>query len=195
MTAGDEVERLVTERQRGGGALSEGGDAVRAALVVSGEAQELGAALSTATAYLRALEAAGERDYLILEADREIVELDEATTEKLLDRAEELVRVICAETGKQAAEAVTTELMAVCETIDWYARNSERILRAQPVGSGTMAHKSAWKRYEPLGVIGVILAVAVALQLGQQLTQRGRDEPQHQPPGAAHQAARRTRPR
>ncbi|HNO45422.1 MAG TPA: aldehyde dehydrogenase family protein [Microthrixaceae bacterium] len=79
-----------------------------------------------------------------------------AVRDRLLDRAEELVRVICAETGKQAAEAVTTELMAVCETIDWYARNSERILRAQPVGSGTMAHKSAWKRYEPLGVIGVI---------------------------------------
>ena len=38
--------------------------------------------------------------------------------DRMLDRAEELVEVICAETGKQRAEAVTTELMAVAETID-----------------------------------------------------------------------------
>ena len=73
-----------------------------------------------------------------------------------LDRAEELVGVICAETGKQRAEAVTTELMAVCETMDWYAKHGERILRPQHVSPGTLAHKSAWKRYEPMGVIGVI---------------------------------------
>lgn len=79
-----------------------------------------------------------------------------AVRDRLLDRAEELVDVICAETGKQRAEAVTTELMAVCETMDWYARNGERILRTRHVASGTLAHKSAWKRYEPMGVIGVI---------------------------------------
>ncbi len=76
--------------------------------------------------------------------------------DRLLGRAEELVEVICAETGKQRAEAVTTELMAVCETMDYYARNGERFLRPQHVGSGTLAHKSAWKRYEPMGVIGII---------------------------------------
>lgn len=79
-----------------------------------------------------------------------------AVRDRLLDRAEELVEVICAETGKQPAEAVTTELMAVCETMDWYAKHGERILRPQPVSPGTMAHKKAWKRYEPMGVIGVI---------------------------------------
>ncbi len=52
------------------------------------------------------------------------------------------------ETGKQAAEAVTTELMAVCETIDWYARNSATHPAGPARQSGTMAHKSAWKRYE-----------------------------------------------
>ncbi len=76
--------------------------------------------------------------------------------DRLLDRAEELVEIICAETGKQRAEAVTTELMAVCETMDWYARHGERSLRPRQVAPGTMAHKTAWKRYEPLGVIGVI---------------------------------------
>ena len=76
--------------------------------------------------------------------------------DRLLDRAEELVEVICAETGKQRAEAVTTELMAVCETIAWYAKNGEAVLRTRSVSPGTMAHKKAWVRHEPLGVVGVI---------------------------------------
>jgi len=76
--------------------------------------------------------------------------------DRLLDRAEELVEIICAETGKQRSEAVTTELMAVCETIGWYAKNGARVLAPQSVGAGIMAHKKALKRYEPMGVIGVI---------------------------------------
>lgn len=76
--------------------------------------------------------------------------------DRMLDRAEELVEVICAETGKQRAEAVTTELMVVCEMIDWYAKNGERILRPRSVGTGSLMHKKAWKRHEPLGVVGVI---------------------------------------
>jgi acyl-CoA reductase-like NAD-dependent aldehyde dehydrogenase len=76
--------------------------------------------------------------------------------DRLLDRAESLVEVICAETGKQRAEAVTTELMAVCETMDWYGKHGAAALRPQRVAPGTMAHKKAWKRYEPLGVVGVI---------------------------------------
>ena len=76
--------------------------------------------------------------------------------DRLLDRAEQLVEVICAETGKQRAEAVTTELMAVCETIDWYVRHGGRLLRQRSVAPGTLAHKTASVRYEPLGVVGVI---------------------------------------
>lgn len=76
--------------------------------------------------------------------------------DRLLDRAEELVEIICAETGKQRAEAVTTELMAICETISWYAKHGERVLATRPVASGMMAHKKAWKSYSPLGVVGVI---------------------------------------
>ncbi|MEX0767331.1 MAG: aldehyde dehydrogenase family protein [Microthrixaceae bacterium] len=76
--------------------------------------------------------------------------------DQLLNSAESLVDTICAETGKQRAEAVTTELMAVCETIGWYAKNGARALQPQSVSPGVMAHKKAWKRYEPLGVIGVI---------------------------------------
>lgn len=76
--------------------------------------------------------------------------------DRLLDTAEDLVEVICSETGKQRAEAVTTELMAVCETIEWYARNGAAALRPAPVAPGTLVHKRAWKEYSPMGVIGVI---------------------------------------
>lgn len=76
--------------------------------------------------------------------------------QRLLDRAEELVGVICAETGKQRAEAVTTELMAVCETIDWYARHGRRLLQPRKVASSTLAHKRGLVVHEPLGVVGVI---------------------------------------
>ncbi len=76
--------------------------------------------------------------------------------DRILERAEDLVATICAATGKQPAEAATTELMAVCETIGYYATNAERWLRDQPVHPGSLVHKRAWKRYEPVGVVGVI---------------------------------------
>ncbi len=76
--------------------------------------------------------------------------------DRLLDRADELVEIICAETGKQRVEAITTELMAVCETISWYAKHGEGVLARKSVPSGLMAHKKAWKSYSPLGVVGVI---------------------------------------
>ncbi len=79
-----------------------------------------------------------------------------AVRDRILDRAEDLVATICASTGKQPAEAVTTELTAVCETIGYYADHAERWLHDQPVHTGSMVHKRAWKRYEPLGVVGVI---------------------------------------
>lgn len=76
--------------------------------------------------------------------------------DRLLDSTEDVVDVICSETGKQPAEAVTTELMAVCETIEWYARNGAAALRPVAVAPGTLLHKRAWKEYSPMGVIGVI---------------------------------------
>ena len=76
--------------------------------------------------------------------------------DRLLDRADHLVDVICAETGKQRTEALTTEIMPVCEAMDWYRRNAGDILAPRPVGTGTLAHKRAWVRREALGVVGVI---------------------------------------
>ena len=74
----------------------------------------------------------------------------------LLDRLETLVDVITAETGKLGAEAVFTEVMTACETIQYYAKHGERALRPRKVSPGLMSHKQAVRSYEPLGVVGVI---------------------------------------
>ena len=74
----------------------------------------------------------------------------------LLDRLDEVVDTICAETGKLPAEALTTEVLVVCETIGYYAKHGERFLRPQRVGAGRMTHKRALRLFEPMGVVGVI---------------------------------------
>ncbi|MHB1719607.1 MAG: aldehyde dehydrogenase family protein [Acidimicrobiales bacterium] len=75
---------------------------------------------------------------------------------KLIDRMDDVVATIVSETGKVATEAVVNEVLVTCELIGWYARHAPRLLRSERVGTGLLAHKSAEKRYEPLGVVGVI---------------------------------------
>lgn len=79
-----------------------------------------------------------------------------AVRDGLLDRVDHLVDTIVSETGKLPAEALFTELMTACETIQYYARRGERFLRPQRVSSGLMGHKRAVRYFEPMGVVGVI---------------------------------------
>jgi acyl-CoA reductase-like NAD-dependent aldehyde dehydrogenase len=79
-----------------------------------------------------------------------------AVRDALLDRLDEVVDTICAETGKLPAEALTTEVLVVCETIGYYARHGERFLRSERVGTGSLTHKRALRRFEPMGVVGVV---------------------------------------
>jgi acyl-CoA reductase-like NAD-dependent aldehyde dehydrogenase len=80
-----------------------------------------------------------------------------AVRDLLLDRAEQVVDTIRRETGKPQAEAVSSELLATCELIDFYKRHGARALRPEKVPAGLMAPvKRARRVYEPMGVIGVI---------------------------------------
>ncbi len=79
-----------------------------------------------------------------------------AVRDLMLDRAEEIVEVICSETGKLASEAVLTELVATVELIDHYTKHGAKILAAEKVRPGTMVHKKAVRTFSPLGVVGVI---------------------------------------
>ena len=79
-----------------------------------------------------------------------------AVRDLMLDRLDEIVDTITSETGKLGSEAVFTEIMTACETIAYYAKHGERALRPSRVTTGLMGHKQAERRYEPLGVVGVI---------------------------------------
>jgi acyl-CoA reductase-like NAD-dependent aldehyde dehydrogenase len=88
---------------------------------------------------------AEERARLLLQARR-----------ALLDRMDEVVETMVAETGKLRAEAVVNEIFVACEQLTWDARHGPRLLAPRRVPSGLMVHKRAERRLEPLGVIAVI---------------------------------------
>ena len=67
-----------------------------------------------------------------------------------------MVDTISDATHKLPTEALLTEVMTTCELIEWCAKHGAAALRPRRVAPGLMVHKRAEKRYEPLGVIGVI---------------------------------------
>jgi acyl-CoA reductase-like NAD-dependent aldehyde dehydrogenase len=80
-----------------------------------------------------------------------------AVRDLLIDRQDDVVDVICRETGKLGVDAVTTEILATCELIEYYRHHAVKALRPERVPTGAlMAHKRAWRTYEPMGVVGVI---------------------------------------
>ena len=74
----------------------------------------------------------------------------------LLDRIDEVTRVIVSETGKLPAEALVNEVMIVAETIAYYARHGAKALRPERASTGMLGHKRASRTLEPMGVVGVI---------------------------------------
>jgi acyl-CoA reductase-like NAD-dependent aldehyde dehydrogenase len=80
-----------------------------------------------------------------------------AVRDLMLDRVDEVVDVICSETGKLETEAVAAELLATCELIEHYRTHGAKALRPEKVPVGALLpHKRAWRTYEPMGVVGVI---------------------------------------
>ena len=109
---------------------------VRAALAVARAAQPAWAALSFA-ARARFLERA-----LAL----------------LLERQDEFVDVIVRESGKPRTEAIMIDIFASCDSLAWYAKHAERILRTRKRSLHGVLRLMKQLRvvYQPLGVIGVI---------------------------------------
>ena len=80
-----------------------------------------------------------------------------AVRDLMLDRADEIIEVICTETGKPESEAVMAELLATSELIEFYRKHGAKALGKRKVGAGLMLpHKKARQFYEPMGVVGVI---------------------------------------
>jgi len=79
-----------------------------------------------------------------------------AARQALLDRLDDVVDTVVAETGKLRAEVVVNEAFVACEQIGFDARRAPRLLAPRRLASGSMVHKRAERRLEPLGVVAVI---------------------------------------
>lgn len=74
----------------------------------------------------------------------------------ILDRKDELCRLIAAEAGKTLQNAVMGEIFPVCEKLRYTIKTGERDLAPERVSSGLLVHKKATIEFHPLGVIGII---------------------------------------
>jgi succinate-semialdehyde dehydrogenase/glutarate-semialdehyde dehydrogenase len=76
----------------------------------------------------------------------------------LLDRQDAFVEVVLRETGKARSEALMMEIYAVCDALNFYAKNAAKILKPQKRRLHGMLALLKQLRvvYRPLGVVGVI---------------------------------------
>ncbi|HJR19286.1 MAG TPA: aldehyde dehydrogenase family protein [Actinomycetota bacterium] len=73
----------------------------------------------------------------------------------IVDRAEDLGRIVAAETGKPLPDAIF-EVFAWCTLLTYAAKVAPRALRRRTVSTKPMVLKRAWITYEPYGVVGMI---------------------------------------
>lgn len=76
----------------------------------------------------------------------------------LLDARNEVVDTIVSETGKVRVEALTAEVLYVCNAIEYYTKNAEEFLRerVQSVDLVLLKTKRIRTSYIPRGVVGII---------------------------------------
>lgn len=74
----------------------------------------------------------------------------------LIEKKEVMLDILQADTGKSRQDALT-EIISVCEVIDYYAKNAKKHLKDRFCTPGLMMKgKKSWVSYHPLGVCGVI---------------------------------------
>ncbi|MEX2558144.1 MAG: aldehyde dehydrogenase family protein [Actinomycetota bacterium] len=73
----------------------------------------------------------------------------------IVDRADELARLVAAETGKPLPDAIF-EVFACCTLLTYAAKAGPRALRRRRISTKPLVLKRAWVTYEPYGVIGMI---------------------------------------
>jgi succinate-semialdehyde dehydrogenase/glutarate-semialdehyde dehydrogenase len=76
----------------------------------------------------------------------------------VIDEADELTDLVCAEQGRPRVEAELMELVPAIETLQWLAGHGPKILSGERISFARALHpvkRGRWT-YEPLGVIGVL---------------------------------------
>ncbi|MEO6050113.1 MAG: aldehyde dehydrogenase family protein [Pyrinomonadaceae bacterium] len=80
--------------------------------------------------------------------------------EVILSQADEIAHLISSESGKPFGEAIAMEIAPILDLMQYFAKNTEKILRPSKVGIGLYAlmGRSSKIVYHPLGVVGIIPA-------------------------------------
>lgn len=76
--------------------------------------------------------------------------------DRLLADADDLVELICRDSGKTRENALLGEVWPIADKLTWTMRHGEKYLKDEVVSAGMFLHKKASIQYPPLGVIGVI---------------------------------------
>ena len=83
-----------------------------------------------------------------------------AAREQILSDVDGIAKLIAAETGKPFGEAISMEIAPVLDLMQYFARNTEKLLRPRQIGIGLYALMGRSSRivYHPLGVVAIIPA-------------------------------------
>ena len=103
-------------------------------------------------------EAAGAQPRWAATSHAERRKLLVAVAELMLDRSDEIVETVVAETAKPRGEALASELYPAADTLVWLVSDAARVLAPERVRAArpVVPQKRAWMLYEPLGVVAVI---------------------------------------
>lgn len=74
----------------------------------------------------------------------------------LLEKREEIARLVSWETGKPYAEALAVELFPSLDMLRFLEKEAKRVWAPERIGLGWFIHKRSILEYLPLGVIGII---------------------------------------
>ncbi len=82
------------------------------------------------------------------------------TREVILSQVDEIAHLISAESGKPFGEAIAMEIAPVLDLMQYFARNTEKMLRPAKINIGLygMLGRTSKIIYHPLGVVGIIPA-------------------------------------
>ncbi len=80
--------------------------------------------------------------------------------EVILAEMDEIARLISDESGKPVAEALSMEIAPVLDLMQYFAKNTEKLLKPRKIGIGLygLLGRSSKIVYQPLGVVGIIPA-------------------------------------
>lgn len=74
----------------------------------------------------------------------------------LLERSDEVARLLSAENGKPLYEAYTHEVLSIIHLASYFSRNAKRILKTKPIPLWVFKNRKSYIHYRPRGVAFII---------------------------------------